>query len=74
MIFERSKNIADFRVELGSTCLRFMNDFYTQPACLDHAPELIAIACIDLGLYVHGLINDLAMIPAWYMVRKITYL
>lgn len=72
MIFERSKYIANFRTELGRTCIRFMSDFYTQQICLEFSPELIAIASIDLALYVHGLLNDLDMIPAWYMVRNIT--
>lgn len=72
MIFERSKYIADFRAELGRTCIRFMSDFYTQQICLEFSPELIAVASIDLALYVHGLLNDLDMIPAWYMVRNIT--
>lgn len=66
LVFERCKNIAEFRSELSNTCIRIISDFYTTRNCLNYQPQHMAVACIDLALYIHGFTNDLVMIPVWY--------
>jgi len=66
LIFNRSRNIAEFRYELSNTAIRLISDFYSSRNVLNYLPQHIAIACIDLTLYIHGMVNDIILIPVWY--------
>src|SRR3989442_10634455 len=38
------------KLVFSRTCWSMLNDFYTNPKCIEHEPQAVAIAIISLGL------------------------